>query len=124
MKPLHISIFPTLTALLSLGKVIATFFILFSATFSFLLFSTFYSATPESLQAMDIMGGKKLIVNIGEFSFQLATWATALVTGTRFLYGFQKQKRRCSDLKATTLFEKTNRDKSIHLCTSSTHKRH
>ncbi|HHY0497235.1 hypothetical protein JL857_20665 [Vibrio parahaemolyticus] len=106
MKPLHVSMLSTLNALLSLGKVIATFFILFSTTFSFLLFSTFYSATPESLQAMDIMEGKKLIVNIGEFSFHLATWATTLVTGTRLLYGFQKQKRRCSNLKATALFEK------------------
>lgn len=101
MKPLHVSILPTLTALLSLGKIIATFLILFSSTFSFLLFSTVYSATPESLQAMDIMEGKKLIVNIGEFSFHLTTWATTLVTGTRLLYGFQKQKRRCSNLKAT-----------------------
>lgn len=103
MKPLHVSILPTLTALLSLGKVIAAFFILFSSTFSFLLFSTFYSATPESLQAMNIMEGQKLIVNIGEFSFQLATWATVLVTGARLLHGFQKQKEQQSGLETTVL---------------------
>lgn len=40
---------------------------------------------------MNIMEGQKLIVNIGEFSFQLATWATVLITGVRLLYGFKNK---------------------------------
>ncbi|EGQ8101957.1 hypothetical protein MW344_003789 [Vibrio parahaemolyticus] len=89
---LHTFILATIEVLLSLGKAIAVLFMLYSTSFCFLLFSFFYSATPESLQTMDIMEGQKLIINIGEFSLQLAVWGTVIVTAARLLYGLQKRR--------------------------------